>query len=138
MPRKKTPKTSTKQAHRRERMREALHYRKNGYNYREIAAAMRISVSTAHTYIDDALKEVTRETAESVLTLELERYDALLTTYFEKAMDGDYFAADKVLAIMARIERLHGVESPRESDNAREAHDMLTQLLVKAEQQHEK
>lgn len=135
MPKKKTTQKTKETLRRRERMREALHYRKNGYNYREIAAAMRISIATAHTYVTEALKEITRESAEQVLALHLERYDALLTTYFDKAMEGDGFAADKVLAIMGKIERLHGVEAPREADQTTETYNALSQLLHAAKEQ---
>lgn len=111
-------------------MRKALEYRKQGYNYREIAVEMRISLSTAHTYVAEALKEITREPAEEVLALHLERYDELLYAVWSNAINGDYFAIDKVMQIMARIERLHGVESPREKDATSETANMLDQLLA--------
>ena len=121
---------TARQAQRRKRMREALDYRKMGVSYRDIAASMHISLSTAHEYVSDALKEITREPAEQVLTLELDRYDQLLMGIFTQAAAGDTFAIDRALAIMARIERLHGVEAPKEADAAAETQGMLNQLLA--------
>ncbi len=125
-----TPAGTARQAHRRKRMAEALDYRKLGVSYRDIAAAMHISVSTAHEYVSDALKEITREPAEQVLALELDRLDQLLMGIFTQAASGDTFAIDRALAIMARIERLHGVEAPKEADAAAETFGMLNQILA--------
>lgn len=116
-------------AHRRERMNEALTYRLGGATYREIAREMHISVSTASEYVKDALQELTRENAEQVLAMELARYDELLSAHYGPALQGDPAATDRVLAVMARIERLHGVESPREKDGAQETAGMLAQVL---------
>lgn len=125
-----TPAGTSRQAHRRKRMAEALEYRKAGVSYRDIAAAMHISVSTAHQYVADALQEITREPAEQVLTLELDRYDQLLMGIFTAAASGDTFAIDRALAIMARIEKLHGVEAPKAEDAAAETQGMLNQLFT--------
>lgn len=115
---------------RRERMNEALDYRTTGMSYREIAAEMHIDVKTAHSYVQDALKEITRENAEQVLTLELQRYDSMLSIVYQQVVQGDLAAMDRALAIMARIERLHGVESPKAADGASETAAMLDRLLA--------
>ncbi|MDU1605018.1 MAG: sigma factor-like helix-turn-helix DNA-binding protein [Clostridium sp.] len=125
-----TPKKTRIDKRRRDRMNEALSYRMGGSSYREIAEAMSISVSTAHTYIDDALKEITRENADQVLTIELVRYDELLNAHYAAALQGDPLATDRVLSIMSRIERLHGVEAPKAEDGASETAAMLNQLLA--------
>nr|DAU09401.1 MAG TPA: hypothetical protein [Caudoviricetes sp.] len=90
---------------------------------------MKISVATSHKYVEDALKDITRDRAEEVLDLELHRCDELLAVAYEKAVRGDLFAMDRCLAIMTKIEKLHGVESPKAADEAKETYDMLTQLL---------
>lgn len=125
------------QAYRRERQRQALEYRKLGVSYREIARAMHISPATAHDYVTDALQEITREPAEEVLALELDRYDQLLMGHFTAAAGGDTFATQQVLAIMARIERLHGVESPKEQDGAAETAGMLAQVFQGIADRHQ-
>lgn len=135
-----TVKTTRKQAHRRKRMREALDYRLAGNSYRDIAQEMRISVSTAHTYIQDALKEITREKAEEVLKMQLARYDQLLAAYYTPALENDYIAADKTLQILARIDRLNGIDQAASEDTAQAPQSMLVQLFntVKQEQEENK
>ncbi len=125
-----TPAGTARQAHRRKRMAEALEYRKVGVSYRDIAEAMHISVSTAHQYVADALKDITREPAEQVLALELDRLDQLLMGIFTQAASGDTFAIDRALAIMARIEKLHGVEAPKEQDAADETFGLLRSIRL--------
>ena len=133
MPQKKTRKRSpgdtARNMQRRKRANEALQLRASGWTYRQIAEEMRINVKTAYQYVDFALKEITRENAEQVFTLELERCDSLLAAIFPQALEGDLFAIDRALSIMARIERLHGVESPKAADQAQAGYDRLTQLL---------
>lgn len=121
-------------------MREALDYRLAGNSYRDIAQEMRISVSTAHTYIQDALKEITREKAEEVRTMQLARYDQMLAAYFIPSLKQNWKAADKVLQILARIERLNGLDQAASEDTARAPQSMLVQLFntVKQEQEENK
>lgn len=129
VPRREGPKTTRLKKERRDRMHEALGLRLAGYPYRAIAKTMKISVATSHKYVEDALKDITRDRAEEVLDLELHRCDELLAVAYEKAVRGDLFAMDRCLAIMTKIEKLHGVESPKAADEAKETYDMLTQLL---------
>ncbi|QPK81125.1 hypothetical protein G7Y41_08810 [Schaalia sp. ZJ405] len=125
-----TPTKTRITEHRRKRMNEALQYRIAGSTYREIAQEMHISVSTAHIYIEDALKEITRENADQVFTLELARYDEMLNVCYAQALQGDLFAVDRVINIMTRIEKLHGVEAPKAQDDTAETASMLKQLLA--------
>lgn len=131
MPRPNTKnRTGSRDQRRRERMNEALDYRTTGMSYREIATEMHISVNTAYTYVQDALQEVSRENAEQVLTLELKRYDDMLSIAYQQVVSGDLAAMDRALTIMSRIERLHGVEAPKAQDGATETAAMLNQLLA--------
>lgn len=128
----KRKRTSAKQtritAQRRKRMNEALDYRLQGFTYRQISEAMHISVSTAHDYINDALKEIPRDKAEAVLAQQLERYDMILQAFFPSALQGDNVAASTVMNAMRSIERLTGVDSPIMKDAAEGVADQLTQL----------
>lgn len=125
-----TPKRTRATQQRRERMNQALDYRTSGMTYRQIAHTMHVDVKTAHSYVRDALKEITRENAENVLDLELKRYDHLLAATYQNALEGDLHALDRVLNIMGRIERLHGIESPKNTDGASETANMLDRLLA--------
>src|ERR1700722_4049700 len=62
----------------RQRQRQALELRKAGETYRQIADALGYkSKCGAYKAVDGALREVTREPAEAVRELELQRLDEL-------------------------------------------------------------
>lgn len=110
-------------------MNEALELRLRGLTLREIAKQMRISVSTAHSYVEDALAEIPRVNAEAVLTQQLERYEMMAAANRAKAANGDRDAGNLWLTSMARIDKLNGVESPIAQDAASEVENQLTNLL---------
>lgn len=62
---------------RRERANLALRHRKDGRGYEWIAQELDVSISTAHEDVQKALQEVTREAAEEVRQLEVERLDQM-------------------------------------------------------------
>lgn len=125
-----TPQGTQREYHRRQRQREALEYRLQGASYRDIAEAMKISVQTAWAYVQDALKEVTAEPAAEVRTLQLQRYDQLLLAQLPLALRGDPAACQQTLAIMDRINTLHGVKAPStDGDATQQARSLLSQLL---------
>lgn len=126
---KQTVKRTRITAHRRQRMNEALDYRLQGFTFRQIAEAMKISASTAHDYVNDALKEIPRDNAEAVLAMQLERYDMIIQTFLPKVIaDADNFAASSLMQAMRSIERLTGVESPIMRDAAAGVVDQLTAI----------
>ncbi|WP_280244948.1 MULTISPECIES: helix-turn-helix domain-containing protein [Nocardia] len=95
----------------RERMARALKLRKSGATYRQIGEQLGVSISTAHEYVRDALAEVTKEPAETVLALELERLDGMLLGIAKQANSGDLKAIDRALRIMVRRDRLTGLDA---------------------------
>ncbi|MCU1647163.1 MAG: hypothetical protein JWN03_7438 [Nocardia sp.] len=102
--------TSPGSIDKRRRMAQALQLRETGANYRQIAQALDISTSTAHAYVDEAIKELTREPAESLLTLELTRLDAMLLGIWKKASRGDLQSIDRALKIMERRTKYTGLD----------------------------
>lgn len=60
---------------RRHRAAQALALRSKGHSYGQIADKLNVCTATAWEDVDKALKEITREPAEHVLTLELQRLD---------------------------------------------------------------
>lgn len=60
---------------RRQRMRTALKLREAGTSYAAIGEQLGVATKTAWEDVQDALKEITREPAEQLLTLELARID---------------------------------------------------------------
>ncbi len=96
-----------------ERRLMALELRKGGATYRAIAKELGYGgPGAAYKAIDRALKEVLRDPAESVRSLELERLDAMLMGIWPSAKGGDPAAIDRVLKLMERRSRLLGLDAP--------------------------
>ncbi len=98
-----------------ERARYALELRYAGATYEDIARLVGWkSKGAAHKAVTKALREVSRERAEDVRTLELGRLDALLAGgLFRRARAGEPVAIDRVLSIMDRRRRyVPGLEVP--------------------------
>ncbi|MFC9874868.1 hypothetical protein [Nocardia salmonicida] len=104
-------KTSPEAIEKRRRMAEALRLRETGANYRMIGEALEVSTSTAHGYVTDAIKELTREPAEAVLQMELNRLDTLTYRLWEDATADNLKAVDRVLRIMERRDKLTGLDA---------------------------
>lgn len=109
---RKSQKTTPRRIHSLELAREALEYRKAGFSYVQIGEAISRSPAEAHRLVMAAIAEITREPAEEVLSLELQRLDALLVPQMEKAGKGDIDAMNGCLAIMARRAKLLGLDLP--------------------------
>lgn len=62
---------------RRHRAARALELRRDFVPYREIAAQLGVSLRTAYDDVQKALEEITREPAEDVLKMELERLGSM-------------------------------------------------------------
>lgn len=92
-----------------EKRAEALEYRKQGYSYPQIAAAMSIGVTTAFEYVDYAIKAITQEAAHEVLKMELERLNDFQAATFASAAEGDIPSIDVNLRISDRRARLLGL-----------------------------
>jgi hypothetical protein len=101
--------TSPRRVHRQKRMAEALGYREQGYSFDQIAAHMKVSRSTAHGYVVQALREITLEPAREVLTMELRRLDAYLSAFHANAVEGDLPAAAMALNIIEKRAKLLGL-----------------------------
>lgn len=70
-------KTGPEAIEREYRRAEALELRKQGFSYREIARQLGVSLDTAHTDVKEAMAAIAREPAETVVELELARYDEI-------------------------------------------------------------
>jgi hypothetical protein len=102
--------TSPKNIRRQKRKAEALALREQGYTFEQIGKHMRCSMSCAHGYVVEALREIPLEAAQEVLCLELQRLDGLLSAYYDSGASGhDLPAADMVLKIHDRRARLLGL-----------------------------
>jgi hypothetical protein len=96
-----------------EKQLNALEYRKLGYSFKQIAEALGYKgAQGAYEAVQAALRSVIREPAEDVLSLELERLDALFVKPYSSALAGDLQALSACLAVMGRKARLLGLDAP--------------------------
>lgn len=96
-----------------EKRARALDLRKAGATYDQIAQQLGYANrGNAQRAVQTALKEITAEPARDVLTLELERLDAMLLGLWPQARRGNLGAVDRVLRIQERRARLLGLDSP--------------------------
>ncbi|OFP16012.1 hypothetical protein HMPREF2998_00570 [Corynebacterium sp. HMSC065A05] len=102
-------KNKTRTLARAERMAKALKLREGGATYQAIADNLGISLARAYQDVKDGLADITREPAEHLLTLELERIDRLWTPLFVKAVKGDMKATDRLIRLMDQRAKLLGL-----------------------------
>jgi len=96
-----------------ERRQQALALRRAGLTYRDIARALGCSPQHAHRMVQEALKEIvekTREDAEQVLQLELQRLDEAQASIWRQVKEGHLGAVDRLLRIMERRAKLLGLD----------------------------
>ena len=97
----------------RERQRQALDRRLAGETYQQIADALGYkSKCGAYKAVDGALREVTREPAEAVRELELQRLDELYRAASPFAKNGEAVMIAACLRIMERRAKLLGLDLP--------------------------
>ena len=95
----------------RQRQRLALERRLAGETYQQIADALGYkSKCGAYKAVEGALREVTREPAEAVRELELQRLDAMLATLWPLMQKGDIQALAGCLKISERRAKLLGLD----------------------------
>lgn len=100
----------------RERIKEALDYRRQGYTYAEIAEQMQISTSCAYNYVQEGLAAIPRESAEEVKAMMLDRYDTLLSKLMPDFLadpEAKGFLLDQILKIEDRRMRVMGLGTPQ-------------------------
>ena len=100
-----------------DRTMKALELRKAGVSYDEIARTLGWKHRNGAYYaVKSALKTVKREPATELLTLELERLDALFWAMYPKAKHGDYGAVDRCIKLMERRAKLLGLDAPEKQE----------------------
>src|SRR6266446_3334216 len=101
----KNAKTTAASVKKHKQMAEILNYRLAGETFREIAPQMHISTAYAHRLCCEALREIIREPAEELVTLQLERLDLALKGIMQRVSDGDDIAINTMLRIEDRRSR---------------------------------
>lgn len=117
---------------------QCLELRRKGKTYRDIAAELHISVSTAHQHVSAAIasiREESNETAEQIVAVEIERLDRALVALDEKIDDGDTKAIETMIKLQDRRARYLGLDSPTKiapttPDGVSEWHSMEPDALA--------
>ena len=97
---------------------KALDLRIGGANYRQIANVLKVSVGTAHTYVNEGLEQLRDanvEAFEQLRFIEVARLDSVLVALWPKR--GNPRTADSILRISERRARLLGLDIRDASDD---------------------
>lgn len=110
-------KTSPETTAAKKRAARALELRMEGKTFAEIAKEVPYnSPQAAYDAIKRALDAVTREPAEELLKLELERLDVLWQIQYLNAQGGDVQALAGCMKIMERRARMLGLDAPARTE----------------------
>jgi len=90
---------------------EALKLRSEGLTYREIAERLGINTSTAYRRVENALRAIPADGVDEMRQLEGERLDKLHAALWERALEGDLQAIDRLLTISNRRAKLFGLDA---------------------------
>ena len=94
---------------------EALELRKHGATFRQVAAALHVSLGTAYEDVQAELAEAVRlknKKADQLSELELQRLDRLLLVLNKAIEAGDPKAVAQAIKIATRRARLLGLDAP--------------------------
>lgn len=92
-----------------------LDLRKQGLSYYQIAQRFGVSETAVSHTVKGALAElieISKEDAEEVRQLELERLDEMLQGIWNRATTGDVAAVDRVVKLMERRAKYSGLDAP--------------------------
>jgi hypothetical protein len=105
-----------------ERAAKCLAMRLQGFSLKDIGTAQDppICPQRVHQIVSKALDDVIVENVEQLRKMEQLRLDEVQAVFYERALNGDARALDKVLAIMQRRARLLGLDvQPNATLNSR-------------------
>jgi hypothetical protein len=101
--------TSPKRIEMMEKRNEALNYRRQGYSFQAIADAMNTAIVNVHRWVVEGLREIPRENAEELVTMELERIDECQASIYANAIEGDLAAQAAYLNLARERSKLLGL-----------------------------
>lgn len=96
---------------------KALELRLEGKSFPDIATELGYSSrQTAHAAVTKALRDITREPAEELIVIELERLDRIWELHYLNACAGDVAALGGCMRIMDRRAKLLGLDAPERKE----------------------
>lgn len=117
---------------------QALDLRVAGASYRQIAATLKMSLSTAHRLCQRALQEAKSDEVAEARTAELMRLDRLLMAVWPRASGGDMDAVDRALRVMDRRAKLLGLDQGAAESKQPAAKPQLVSALDELRAQRER
>lgn len=93
-----------------DRQIQALNMRRAGKPVPEIAAILGVGTTTIYKYIQDGLRDASREAAEDHIALHISRCEAMISGAWADARSGDTKAMGAVLKVMEREAKLLGLD----------------------------
>lgn len=97
----------------------AMEYRREGWSYRDIAMLMESTISTVYAWVQGeliALRSLTKEAAEDVRDMELQRCDMLLNNLMPGIKAGDAQSIVAALRVGERRSKLLGLDAATKID----------------------
>lgn len=118
-PGKSTPSARTRRTDASARAAEALELRLSGLGYAEIAERLGYSdKSGAWRAVEGELREIRREKATEAVDIDITRLDKVLNAVWQKALDGDPVAIDRVLKVLDRRAKYFDLDGRADSTSA--------------------
>lgn len=109
-----------------EKRKKALELRRAGWEYQDIADEVGYAnKGGAYKAVQQGIRDITREPAEELVTLELSRLDDMLAGMYERARDGDLWAVDRVLKIMEQRAKFLNLYDRKPEDPAADVRGAL-------------
>jgi orotate phosphoribosyltransferase-like protein len=97
----------------------ALHLRRGGATFAEIAAELNSDERRVKRIVQDALEDARAQVAASareLQELEASRLDALMGAIWDRAVEGNMLAIDRVLRLMERRAKMLGIDVAERSE----------------------
>ena len=116
---RKKSRTATSNLIATQRREKVIQLRKAGYDYKTICDQVGITKGQVSKILNRALDQYAKDTDEAVLELkQLEdaRLDNMQRGVWTKAITGNLTAIDRVLKIMERRAKLHGLDAPQKRE----------------------
>lgn len=119
-----------------EKRKQALDLRRAGWSFEDIAEEVGYTnKGSAYRAVKQAIADITRESANELLELELARLDDLMAGAYEAARNGDLFAIDRVLKIIDQRAKFLGLyDREPEDDNIARAGAALLAMVAAAKE----
>ena len=109
------PKRARAEVEREARRKSVSAYFLAGVTYRQMAEALGVSLGTIAADVDIILKRWQAEQVQNIegkVTLQSARLDVALKSIWSKVIGGQEAAVDRLLAIVDRYAKLHGLYAP--------------------------